>query len=144
MIRERAVSVGVLSDLFQARLFKPNQGRVARQATCAVIWVAVALAALRLHFSLLTSTIDNAKWLFPGGLLFVGLWVGFRVVNIPRFADFLIAVEAEMNKVSWPSRQELVRSSLVVIFTIFALAAVLFLFDSVWTFLFQTIGVLRK
>jgi len=40
--------------------------------------------------------------------------------------DFLIAVEAEMNKVSWPSRAELVRSAAVVIFVIFLLATVLF------------------
>ena len=32
-------------------------------------------------------------------------------MNMPRFADFLIAVEAEMNKVSWPSKAELIRSS---------------------------------
>ena len=36
-----------------------------------------------------------------------------------QFADFLIAVEAEMTKVSWPSRGELVRSSIVVILVIF-------------------------
>ena len=42
----------------------------------------------------------------------------FRLVNLPKFADFLIAVEAEMNKVSWPTRTELFRSSVVVIVTI--------------------------
>ncbi len=30
----------------------------------------------------------------------VGVWFGYRVVNYSVFADFLIAVEAEMNKVS--------------------------------------------
>ena len=40
----------------------------------------------------------------------LGLWVAFRLVNMPAFADFLIAVEAEMNKVSWPTRGELFRS----------------------------------
>ena len=38
----------------------------------------------------------------------VGLWATYRSVNLPAFADFLIAVEAEMNKVSWPSWSELV------------------------------------
>ena len=33
---------------------------------------------------------------------------------MPAFADFLIAVEAEMNKVSWPTRHELIRASMVV------------------------------
>ena len=55
----------------------------------------------------------------PGALLMLGWWVAYRIVNVPKFADFLIAVEAEMNKVSWPSRDELIRSSAVVIFVIF-------------------------
>ena len=60
-----------------------------------------------------------------------------------KFADFLIAVEAEMNKVSWPAWSELVRSSIVVIFVIFFLAMVLFGYDMLWQFVFKTIGVLR-
>ena len=42
-------------------------------------------------------------YLICGLLLLLGLWIGYRLVNMPQFADFLIAVEAEMNKVSWPS-----------------------------------------
>ena len=61
---------------------------------------------------------------------------------MPRFADFLIAVEAEMAKVSWPTRGELFRSSLVVLFTIFALAAVLSVFDVLWNWLFRGLGIL--
>jgi len=61
---------------------------------------------------------------------------------VPAFADFLIAVEAEMNKVSWPSRRELMRGSAVVLLTIIFLAAILYLFDAVWRFIFQTLGIL--
>ena len=56
----------------------------------------------------------------------LGLWASYRVVNLPAFADFLIAVEAEMNKVSWPTRPELFRASMVVLILIFALAFILF------------------
>ena len=82
------------------------------------------------------------RYLIAGAiLLLVGIWLGYRIVNIPQFADFLIAVEAEMNKVSWPSRGELIRSSVVVIFVIFLLAIVLFGYDLVWRSLFVFIGV---
>ena len=57
------------------------------------------------------------------------MWIGYRLVNDPTFADFLIAVEAEMNKVSWPSQTELIRASLVVIILIFGLTMVLFSYD---------------
>ena len=66
-------------------------------------------------------------------LLAVGLWASFRIVQMPTFADFLISVEGEMNKVSWPSRGELFRASLVVILVIFFLAALLFAYDLVLT-----------
>lgn len=80
----------------------------------------------------------------PGVLLVAGLWVAYRLVNVPAFADFLIAVEAEMNKVSWPTRAELFRSSMVVLITIFFLAAVLFGFDSFWRWFFELLGIFQK
>ena len=52
------------------------------------------------------------------------------MVNGPRFADFLIATESEMKKVSWSSRAELVGSTVVVIVTVLILAAYIFGVDS--------------
>jgi preprotein translocase subunit SecE len=78
----------------------------------------------------------------PTVVLFFGIWLGYRLVNLPSFADFLIAVEAEMNKVSWPSRTELIRSSMVVIILMFGLTAVLFSYDLIlrW-FLSDVLGI---
>lgn len=95
-------------------------------------------------YGTLVGTFESAPYLvpgIPGAVLIAGLWFGYRVVNWPRFADFLIAVEAEMNKVTWPSKDELIRASIVVIFTIFFLAVALFLFDIVWQQVFTFIGV---
>lgn len=130
------------AELLQASVYKPNQGRIVRQLTALAIWVIVALGCWRLYSTLRGSFDANyAGSVITGVALFAGLWFGFRVVNWPRFADFLIAVEAEMNKVTWPSKDELIRASIVVIFTIFFLASVLFLFDIVWQFIFNFIGV---
>lgn len=138
-----------LQELFQFGLYKRTQGRLTRQVTCGVIWVTFALAAWRLwdflNGTTLPSSLRAAEPFIEAGvpalLLGIGLWLGVRLVNLPRFADFLIAVEAEMNKVSWPSRPELIRSSLVVIFVIFAMAFMLFAFDVIWQFVFNWIGV---
>jgi preprotein translocase subunit SecE len=73
----------------------------------------------------------------------LGWWAAFRLVNMPNFADFLIAVEAEMNKVTWPSRTELVRSSIVVILTILLLAGILYGYDLFWNAVLMAIGVLQ-
>ena len=78
----------------------------------------------------------------PFVLLLLSLWAAYRLVNVPNFADFLIAVEAEMNKVSWPTRGELYRSSIVVLVTIFALAVVLFVFDVFWQRFFNWLNII--
>ena len=46
-----------------------------------------------------------------------------------------------MSKVSWPTKTELFRGSIVVLMTIAFLAAFLFIFDVIWKFVFQALGV---
>jgi len=147
MSKERAASpVSLFHEFFQSGLYKRSQGRVARQVTFGAMAIIVGLGVWKLK-TFLSVFVEDANPSFvyglPGFLLAVGLWASYRAVNITRFADFLIAVEAEMNKVTWPTRTELVRSSMVVIIVIFFLAAILFFFDLFWQFLFQLIGVLQ-
>src|SRR5262249_13106792 len=59
----------------------------------------------------------------------LALWVAWRVVNYPVFADFLIATEAELNKVSWTTRRKLVQDTIVVLVTVFLMAVYLFTMD---------------
>jgi preprotein translocase subunit SecE len=140
---------GFIQELFTTGLYKRNQGRLVRQVTCLTIWVFVAVAAYRIHQYLLVKSVRDllgeerqaVSYLLAIALGGLGAWIGYRLVNWPKFADFLISVEAELNKVSWPTQKELVKASLVVIFTILFLSAVLFLYDAVWRLLFQTIGV---
>jgi len=137
------------SDLFQTGIYKRSQGRTVRQVTFAAIFLLLLLAAWKLFETLEgakgTSWYTNGlEYAVPATLLGLGMWLSFRLVNYPQFADFLISVEAEMNKVSWPSKTELIRSSMVVIFLMFFLALILFGFDLFWQFLFQAIGVLQR
>jgi preprotein translocase subunit SecE len=144
------------SELFSARLYKPTQGRITRQITGGVVWCAFAVAAWRwwltaygmdLLGSLAGSkdgqdaVVNVLRWVLPGLLLAIGLWIGYRVVNFPRFADFLIAVEAEMNKVMWPSQDELVRSSVVVIILLLGFAGLMYAFDMLWVGVFWLMGI---
>jgi len=68
------------------------------------------------------------------------LWI----VNRPKSADFLIATEGEMKKVSWSSKKEIIGSTKVVIVTTFILAAVLFCVDITFKVLFQMVGLWPK
>lgn len=131
-----------VQELFHTGIYKRSQGRITRQVTFAAIALAVVVGLWRLSLMLSTSFGTQVGFAVPGVLLLVGLWMSYRMVNVPEFADFLIAVEAEMNKVSWPTRAELYRSCVVVLVTLFLLSAVLFIFDVAWGLFFQQIGVL--
>ena len=132
-----------IQELIHTGIYKRSQGRITRQVTFAAIAITLALGLWRLSETLkgtgFSERIPASEYWLPGALLVAGLWIAYRVVNVPSFADFLIAVEAEMNKVSWPTRTELFRASLVVLFTIFALAAVLASFDFFWRILFTKV-----
>ena len=134
MAREQSAVAAFFRELLHAGVYKRNQGRVTRQVTFAALAITVGLGAWSLRFQLIDSQ-SSIQYGVPTLMMLVGLWASFRFVNMPQFADFLIAVEAEMNKVSWPDRPHLIRASTVVVITIFALAAILFTYDIVWRFI---------
>ena len=135
----------LMQELFASGLYKRNQGRMVRQITCLTVWIVVAVAAWRFHALFLAPAMGEANralsYLVAVAIGAVGIWFGYRLVNWPKFADFLISVEAELNKVSWPTQKELVRASLVVIFTILFMSAILFAYDALWKFVFGFLGI---
>jgi preprotein translocase SecE subunit len=72
------------------------------------------------------------QFTLPLVLLAASIWLAWRVVNLPVFADFLIATEAEMNKVSWTTQKRLVQDTIVVLVTVVLLAGFLFSMDVMW------------
>lgn len=75
-------------------------------------------------------------------LLSVGLiWLAWRIVNVPGFADFLIATEAEMNKVSWTSRRRLIQDTIVVLVTVVLFTGFLFVVDIIWIRVLSAPGI---
>src|SRR5687768_16572739 len=123
----------LLHEFLSFNWYKRSQGKLARQITMAVIWIVVALGCWSLEVTTFMRTQHDAvHYGVPLALLLLGGWIGYRLVNYPPFADFLIAVEAEMNKVSWPTWRELSRSTIVVIVLIVGLTAILFGLDTIW------------
>jgi preprotein translocase subunit SecE len=128
-------------EMLRVGVYKRSQGRVTRQVTFAALAVAVGLGLYRLS-EIWAQYGPHWRFAVPGVLLIVSLWACFRLVNVPAFADFLISVEAEMNKVSWPSRSELFRASMVVLIVMIAMAIVLSVFDTAWGLLFRWLHIL--
>lgn len=118
-----------LSELLKFDIYKRSQGRIVRQVTFAALAIIIALGCWALSFGMQEVENPAVRYSVPLAILAVGLWASFRLVQMPQFADFLISVEAEMNKVAWPKRRELINASIVVILVIFLLAGLLFGFD---------------
>jgi preprotein translocase SecE subunit len=73
------------------------------------------------------------QFTLPFLLLGVAIWGAWRIVNYPTFADFLIATEAELNKVSWTPRKKLLQDTVVVLVTVVVMAVYLFAMDQAWS-----------
>lgn len=123
--------------------FKRNQGRITRQLTAVALSLIVLFGGYTLYQRLLSEQDDPRYVLAESlGVIFLGLWCTWRVIHLPRFADFLISVEAEMDKVTWSDWGELKRATVVVLVTMLILTGVLFVFDIFWQKVFTNTGVL--
>jgi preprotein translocase subunit SecE len=131
-----------LTNLLRADLYKPLQGRLARLWTAGALGVVVGVGVWRLSETLIDFQ-PPTRFGIPALIGAVLGWLIFRLVQYPPFVEFLIATEAEMNKVSWTSRAELYRATVVVLVTVLIVAVYLFGVDTVWSALLQAIGVLR-
>jgi preprotein translocase SecE subunit len=78
------------------------------------------------------SLLPHVRFTLPILLAAFSLWFAYRLVNFPPFADFLIATEAELNKVSWVTRKRLVQDTVVVLVTMLLLTVFLFVVDLIW------------
>jgi len=88
--------------------------------------------------------LPDFKYTAPLLLAALTLWVAYRAVNMPMFAEFLIATEAEMNKVSWSSKKRLAQDTVVVLVCTIFMALFLLSVDLFWGWLLsrEAVGVL--
>jgi preprotein translocase subunit SecE len=138
----RGLFAQFLINLVRPDLYKPMQGWYARVYTALGLGLVVAAGAYRVYE---TAQEYTPLWRvgFPVGFVAILGWLTFRIIQFPPFAEFLIATEAEMNKVSWTSKDDLIRATTVVLATVVAMALYLFVVDTLWTFILRLIHVLQ-
>ena len=78
-----------------------------------------------------------------GTFALVYAFLAWRLMNKPANVDFLIATDGEMKKVNWTSKRELIGSTKVVIFFMFAIAIILFVLDLLFNTVFYYVDVLK-
>lgn len=155
---------------FHGSAFKPSQGvRVRRGTVAGVLTLGICgIITLITHRSFGFEAQDlppndwywnvpftDGEYFFPlmfkvhliaPVLLAIALvYFAWRLVNLPQFADFLIATEAEINKVSWTTRRRLIQDTIVVLVTVFLMTLFLFVVDIMWIQILSNpwVGVLQ-
>ena len=129
--------------------YKPDQGRATRTGTFVGLALLIAWGAKFLNDRL--AGYQGDEWwnllITPGAAiaaLVVFGAIAWRLSFVKRGpSDFMIATEGEMKKVSWSTRREVIGSTKVVILFTVLLAALLFVVDLVFQWLFQQLGVLK-
>jgi len=124
-------------------IYKPTQGKYTRMTTFLSAGGMIAIGGYWLseHLGTWGGNVF-VQYLAPLVVVAALVFVLFRMVNKERMADFLIATEGEMKKVSWSNRREIIGSTKVVIFTTLALAVMLFVVDLVFSWFFEKVGVM--
>lgn len=128
-------------------IYKPGQGYWTRvlSAVGAGILVLSGVAWLVRQLGVIRTEYLNYIQAGTASVIILAAGVGlFWFLNKPGVVDFMIATEAEMRKVNWPTRRELTVSTWVVICGMVLMASVLMLIDLVFFFLFSSTGIIEK
>ncbi|MHC4594586.1 MAG: preprotein translocase subunit SecE [Planctomycetota bacterium] len=107
-------------------IYKRGQGKYTRLCSAFIAAIIAGLGCWRLYEKFQAT--DLGLWvetMVPAGLLAVFALLIFWLANKPSVADFLIAAEGEMKKVSWSSRQEIAVSTFIVIAVVIIMATLL-------------------
>lgn len=133
----------LLSTLTSTGVHKRSQGRLVRQITLAVLLAGIAIGCYHLSETYLSDAAAGLRLGLPALLFALGAWGSYRLIHWPRFADFLVAVQGELDKVNWATWEYLFRATGVVLVTMVIAAGFLWICDFVWVYLFEFIGFLR-
>ena len=133
-------------------IYKRSQGKYTRVLSFVGVMAIVVIGAYVLGESLKAWTTRKVgsdyvanyyvAYGVPTVIVLAAAVLMFWFVNRPASADFLIATEGEMKKVSWSSRREISGSTKVVIVTTLIMAGVLFGVDFMLAELFKWLGIM--
>ena len=122
------------------QIYRKNQGRWTRLGTVGGAGILI-IAGAWYTWSELPTGIGLFRAIIPLVIVLGCFYALLRVVNSKRPADFMIATEGEMKKVSWSSKKEIIGSTKVVIVTLMLMGLVLFLVDLLFMTLMKFIKV---
>ena len=128
-------------------IYKKGQGNYTRLGSAFCLAVIAAIACYK-FYGILTGITwlgnnknDRALFasLIPAAFFAVIAFLIYWLVNKQSVADFMIASEGEIKKVSWSSREEITASTFIVIVVVIMMSALLGVTDLLFTIAFTEI-----
>ena len=124
--------------------YKWGQGKNTRLWTAVALEVVIAAGCWMLYkrlgeLSLSYTTVQWVKTVVPLATFTVLSLCVYMLVNKPSMADFMIAAEGELKKVSFASRREIIISTTIVIITVILMAVLLGVLDFVFNLFFSNV-----
>jgi preprotein translocase SecE subunit len=107
-------------------IYKRGQAKYTRLCSGFGVAIIAGLGCLQLYNKLQAT--DLGLWvetMVPAGLFVALCLLIFWMVNKHTVADFMIAAEGEMKKVSWSSRKEIAVSTFIVIVVVILMSVLL-------------------
>ena len=122
------------------KIYKPGQGKHTRLWAGFTVGTTAALGCWRLYEMLGAGDLSLVVVMVVPVAVFVALGILiYWLLNKPSVANFLIAAEGELKKVSWSSRREIAVSTVVVIVVVVAMAVLLGMTDLTFTMVFKAL-----
>ena len=121
--------------------YKRNQGRKVRLAAVVALVLLAVLAAGEAYIGLANPKrySPQVRLGVPVVVLAVLVGAGLYLLNRPRVADFLIETQSELDKVSWPSKQQVLGSTGAVLLLVLMVGIYLYGVDGVVDLVFRRV-----
>ena len=143
--------------------YKSGQGSLARLIAWVALLATLALGCVELYSWIRSPQTDaplvdaalfrdlpffgttfSWKFLLCALIFFAGLWLSRKIMRRRKTVDALIETEQELRKVSWPTRDESINATGVVILVSILLTAALFIFDLMFVEIFDWVFSLGR
>lgn len=123
----------------QLYIYKRGHGYYTRLWSAIACLALAAIGCYKLHAKLALADNPWVQNLTPA-IVWAGLaWFIYWASNRTSLADFLIAAEGELKKVSWSTKQQIISSTMIVIFVVILTSVLLGSVDVLFRLFFEVV-----
>lgn len=121
----------------QLYIYKRGHGYHTRLWSAIACLLMAAIGCYKLSIKLSLTGNLLVQFIVPAVVWALLGWLVYWISNRPSVADFLIGAEGELKKVSWSTKQQVVSSTMIVIFVVILMSVMLGFVDVLFRSVFE-------